>query len=249
MPAVSVVIPVLNEAGNISPLVNEITESLSALADFEIICVDDGSTDETPNVLAELKKTVPELRFIRHQKRAGQSAAVWTGVNAASFPLIVTLDGDGQNVPANIPDLLHLYLRASAPDGKLLVAGWRKGRKDSWRKRMSSKIANIVRSAMLDDETPDTGCGLKVFRRLDYLSFPAFSHMHRFLPALMIRSGGRVISASVAHRPRQEGISNYGVFDRLWVGISDLFGVAWLKRRRFSVEIETTTSVDQEPIE
>ena len=180
LPAVSVVIPVLNEAGNISPLVKEITESLSALADFEIICVDDGSTDETPNVLAELKKTVPELRCIRHQKRAGQSAAISTGVGAASFPLIVTLDGDGQNVPANIPDLLHLYLLNSAPDGKLMVAGWRTGRRDSWSKKVASKIANGVRSAMLGDKTPDTGCGLKVFRRADYLSFSAFNHMHRF---------------------------------------------------------------------
>ena len=249
LPAVSVVVPVLNEAGNILPLVNEIIEALSALEDFEIIYVDDGSTDETPNLLADLTKTVSELHFIRHQKRAGQSAAIWTGVGAASFPLIATLDGDGQNVPANIPDLIHLYLRDSAPDGKLMVAGWRTGRRDSWSKKVASKIANGVRSAMLGDNTPDTGCGLKVFRRADYLSFPTFNHMHRFLPALMIRTGGRVISADVAHRPRQQGVSNYGVFDRLWVGISDLFGVAWLTRRTLSIQTEKITSGSQEPVE
>ena len=152
-------------------------------------------------------------------------------------------------MPANIPDLIHLYLRDSAPDGKLMVAGWRTGRRDSWSKKVASKIANGVRSAMLGDNTPDTGCGLKVFRRADYLSFPAFNHMHRFLPALMIRTGGRVISADVAHRPRQQGVSNYGVFDRLWVGISDLFGVAWLTRRALSIETEKITSGSQEPVE
>jgi len=248
LPAVSVVVPVLNEADNISPLFQEIIDALTTVADFEIIYVDDGSTDATPQVLAELEKNASKLRSLRHQKRAGQSAAVRTGVNAASFPLIATLDGDGQNVPADIPKLLQLYLRDSSPDGKLLVAGWRKGRKDSWSKRMVSKIANGVRSAMLSDETPDTGCGLKVFRREDYLAFPAFNHMHRFLPALMLRAGGRVLSANVAHRPRQQGVSNYGVFDRLWVGISDLFGVAWLTRRTLNVEIETMTSVDQDSV-
>ena len=248
LPAVSVVVPVLNEAENILPLVQEITDALTGVEDFEIIYVDDGSTDATRQVLAELAKTISELRFLRHQKRAGQSAAVRSGVEAATFPLIATLDGDGQNVPADIPDLLHLYLRDAAPDGKLLVAGWRKGRKDSWSKRMASKIANGVRSAMLGDQTPDTGCGLKVFRRVDYLAFPAFNHMHRFLPALMLRAGGRVLSANVAHRPRQQGVSNYGVFDRLWVGINDLFGVAWLIRRTLSVEIETMTAADQKSV-
>ena len=241
--------PVLNEADNISPLVQEITDALTTVTDFEIIYVDDGSSDATPQVLAKLAKTVSKMRSLRHQKRAGQSAAVRTGVNAASFPLIATLDGDGQNVPADIPELLQLYLRNSSPDGKLLVAGWRKRRKDAWSKRMVSKIANGVRSAILDDETPDTGCGLKVFRREDYLAFPAFDHMHRFLPALMLRAGGRVLSTNVAHRPRQQGVSNYGVFDRLWVGISDLFGVAWLTRRALSIETEKITSGGQEPVE
>ena len=245
-PAVSVVVPVLNEAENISFLVQEIADALAHIAEFEIIFVDDGSTDATPQVLSDLRLSVASLRFLRHKKPSGQSAAVHTGVRAASFQLIATLDGDGQNVPADIPELLHHYLLHSGPDGKLLVAGWRKGRKDKLTKRIASKIANSIRSTVLGDKTPDTGCGLKVFRRDDYLSFPAFNHMHRFLPALMIRSGGRVLSAEVSHRPRQQGVSNYGILDRLWFGVSDLFGVAWLTRRSVNVVIETEKSSEQD---
>jgi len=238
LPAVSVVVPVLNEAENITPLVQEIMAALQEITVFKVIYVDDGSTDTTPDVLRDLAATIPGFHYVRHRSRAGQSAAVRTGVLTADTPLIATLDGDGQNVPSDIPKLLETYAAEAGDDGRLMIAGWRKGRKDTWTKRMSSKIANGVRSSLLGDQTPDTGCGLKIFRREDFLAFPAFNHMHRFLPALMMRHGGRVISVEVAHRPRQQGTSNYGVFDRLWVGISDLFGVAWLKRRTMKVDLE-----------
>ncbi len=244
LPAVSVIVPVLNEAENISPLVQEITYALRGVAEYEIVYVDDGSTDSTPDLLAALEGTISGFRFVRHRHRAGQSVAVRSGVQAASMPLIATLDGDGQNVPGDIPKLLETYRTEAGAGGKLMVAGWRKGRKDTWTKRISSKIANGIRSTLLGDKTPDTGCGLKVFCREDFLTFPAFNHMHRFLPALMLRDGGRVISVEVAHRPRQQGTSNYGVFDRLWVGISDLFGVAWLKRRAITVELEESGTDD-----
>ncbi len=233
LPGVSIVVPVRNEAGNIAPLIAEIRAALAASAawgPFEIVYVDDGSDDATPDALKGETETCPELVIVTHGSPAGQSAAIRTGIKSARAPLIVTLDGDGQNDPGDIPALLAAY--AEAPDhAHLMIAGHRARRQDSWLKRVSSRIANWVRSGLLGDGAPDTGCGLKVFPRRAFLDMPAFDHMHRFLPALMIRSGGRVVSMAVNHRPRERGVSNYGVLDRLFVGITDLCGVIWLKRR------------------
>jgi len=193
-----------------------------------VIFVDDGSTDATAERLAALRKGCPQLRVLRHEKNAGQSAALVSGLLAAQAPWVATLDGDGQNDPADIP---ALYTIAQADDSLWLVGGWRQQRCDSGIKRLSSRIANGVRAALLGDATPDTGCGLKLLRREDCLQLPRFDHMHRFLPALVLRAGGGVRSVPVNHRPRERGVSKYGVFNRLWVGIVDLFGVMWLRRR------------------
>jgi dolichol-phosphate mannosyltransferase len=223
----SVVVPVRNEEDNIAPLIVEIRAALDGVVDYEIVYVNDGSTDSTPQRLAEIKKTCPQLRIIRHLKSCGQSTAVRSGVQAAKGDWIATLDGDGQNDPADIPRLI-----AALEPGVELVGGNRRhARRDTWIKRISSVIANGVRSRMLRDSTPDTGCGLKLFSREVFLDLPYFDHMHRFLPALVIRHGGRVVSVPANHRPRERGVSNYGTLDRLMVGIVDLFGVMWLQRR------------------
>ncbi|HWI26287.1 MAG TPA: glycosyltransferase family 2 protein [Stellaceae bacterium] len=232
----SVVIPVRNEAPNVAPLVAEIRAALEGICDYEIVYVDDGSSDETAAAVRALAAGFPRLRLLRHRQSAGQSAAIRTGVRAARGPWIATLDGDGQNDPADIPRLWQMA-RGAAADEKLLIAGWRQRRQDSGTKRLSSRIANRVRGALLGDGTPDTGCGLKIFRRALFLDLPFFDHCHRFLPALVKREGGRTISVAVNHRPRQRGVSNYGTLDRLFVGISDLMGVKWLMRRAKLPEI------------
>ncbi len=226
----SVVIPVKNEVENIAPLVTEITAALDGLAAYEVIYVDDGSSDRTAAEIMRLAAEVPQLRLLRHARGCGQSAAILTGVEAARGIWIATLDGDGQNDPADIPRLWHLA-RSAPASAPLLVAGYRQRRRDSWSKRGASRIANAVRARLLGDATPDTGCGLKLFPRALFLDLPAFDHMHRFLPALVLRAGGTVRSVPVNHRPRRGGVSKYGVFDRLGVGIVDLFGVWWLQRR------------------
>jgi dolichol-phosphate mannosyltransferase len=223
----SVVVPVRNEQDNLSPLINEIRAALQGVVDFEIVYVNDGSTDNTAQNLAEIANTCPQLRVIHHRTSCGQSTAVRTGVKAASGDWIATLDGDGQNDPADIPKLMA----AAGQDVELVGGNRRHARKDTFIKRVSSVIANTVRSWMLGDSTPDTGCGLKLIRREVFLDLPYFDHMHRFLPALVIRRGGRVVSVPVNHRPRERGVSNYGTLDRLLVGIVDLFGVMWLQRR------------------
>jgi dolichol-phosphate mannosyltransferase len=222
----SVVVPVRNEAENILPLVAEIE---TALADVphEVVYVDDGSDDATPARLAEARARYG-VRVVRHRFSCGQSAAVCTGVRAARGGWIATLDGDGQNDPADIPAMLRA---AQAQQGPALIAGHRTRRRDSRIKRVSSRIANRVRARLLGDATPDTGCGLKVFSRALFLQLPHFDHMHRFLPALVLRAGGRTVSLPVGHRPRTRGRSNYGTLDRLAVGIVDLFGVWWLQKR------------------
>lgn len=227
----SIVIPVRNEAGNIAPLVAEIVAALDpAGVDYEIVYVNDGSTDATADEITRLQTTNKRLRLVSHAKSCGQSAAVRTGVRAALAPWIATLDGDGQNDPADIPSLWQIVKAAPAAP-PLLIAGHRAQRRDTWSKRRASKIANAIRRAMLHDDTPDTGCGLKLFPRALFLDLPYFDHMHRFLPALALREGGVVRSLPVNHRPRKRGASKYGVLDRLWVGIADLFGVMWLCRR------------------
>lgn len=235
-PELSVVVPVMNEADNIAPLVREIVAALSGKVSFEIVYVDDGSSDDSFARLRALASDVPMLRAVRHAERRGQSAAIHTGVKAARGWLIATLDGDGQNDPADIPALLQRY-RAHESSVPLMLAGQRMRRRDSWIKRVSSRIANAVRAGKLGDRTPDTGCGLKLFPRDVFLSFPAFDHMHRFLPALMLRAGGTVESVPVNHRPRAQGASKYGTWDRLVVGIADLRGVAWLMKRRLAADV------------
>ena len=225
----SVVIPVRNEAENILPLLAEIHAALEG--EFEVVYVDDGSSDATPARLSEAQKLYPRLRVLVHAESCGQSAALMTGFRAARGEWIATLDGDGQNDPADIPKLLAARDGAGRPANLQLVVGYRKKRQDTWLKRFSSRVANGVRSRLLGDATPDTGCGLKLILRLAALDLPVFDHMHRFLPALIQRNGGATLSVEVNHRPRTRGTSNYGMFDRLWVGIVDLFGVMWLQRR------------------
>ncbi|WP_027285323.1 glycosyltransferase family 2 protein [Rubritepida flocculans] len=225
-PRVSVVIPVRNEAENIGPLIGEIEAALAGVA-HEILCVDDGSTDATPAILAEAARAAP-LRVLRHRQGCGQSAAVITGVKAARGEWIATLDGDGQNDPADIPALLAVAAREGP---RVLVAGHRVTRRDGAVKRLTSRLANRIRARLLRDATPDSGCGLKVFPRALFLEMPHFDHMHRFLPALALRAGARVVSVPVNHRPRRHGRSNYGTFDRLAVSVLDVLGVAWLQRR------------------
>jgi dolichol-phosphate mannosyltransferase len=230
-PVISVVVPVHNEAPNIPPLIAAIGAALGGI-DHEIIYVDDGSSDATPAVLAEIAAGLPTLVRVRHRTSCGQSAAVITGIKAARGGFIATLDGDGQNDPADIPAMLDAALNAEASGPKpVLIAGHRVTRRDSEAKRWASKIANGVRGRLLRDGTPDTGCGLKLFRRQAFLELPHFDHIHRFLPALFIRAGGHVVSVPVRHHPRAHGASHYGTWGRLKVGIVDLFGVAWLQRR------------------
>ncbi|MCL6712751.1 glycosyltransferase family 2 protein [Pseudomonas sp. R2.Fl] len=228
-PALSVVVPVFNERDNVTPLIDEIIAALRGRIDFEIVYVDDHSRDDTLAVLQGLKARVPELRVLQHVQQSGQSTAIRTGVKAARGAWIATLDGDGQNDPADIPKLL------AARDGgeaqTRLYAGWRVNRQDSGSKRWASKWANAIRSRMLRDETPDTGCGIKLFEREAFLDLPYFDHMHRYLPALMQRAGWKTISVPVNHRHRTAGVSKYNNLNRALVGISDLRGVAWLIKR------------------
>jgi dolichol-phosphate mannosyltransferase len=229
---ISIVVPVHNEAGNILPLIEEIEKAMTQAEAYEIIYVDDGSRDRTEAELKEAMQQYKALRVIRHRQSCGQSTAVHTGVKAAVHPWIATLDGDGQNDPADIPRLYKTWLEKSSTLANLwMVAGWRNKRYDSKWRLFSSKFANTIRSSLLGDNTPDSACGLKVFARDKFLELPYFDHMHRFLPALVIRAGGSVISESVNHRPRGAGVSNYGTLDRLWAGITDILGVIWLQTR------------------
>jgi dolichol-phosphate mannosyltransferase len=222
----SVVVPVHNEADNVAPLIAEIAAALDGRLDYEIVYVDDGSLDGTAAALAATKATCGRLRVVRHRERCGQSAAILTGVKAARAPWVATLDGDGQNDPADIPTLWALRR-----DEPVMIAGERTKRRDPWSKRVVSRWANRIRGGLLRDRTRDTGCGLKLFPRALFLELPYFDHMHRFLGALMIRQGAAVVAVPVNHRPRLKGASKYGFWDRLWVGITDMLGVMWLQRR------------------
>ena len=232
-PAVSVVVPVRNEAGNIAPLVAEIAKALAEQWPFEVVYVNDGSSDGTDAELKQLMTQQAWLRCVRHKQSCGQSAAVRTGVAAARAPVVVTLDGDGQNDPAFIPALIRALDAGDAKGPCIgLVAGQRVGRKASGFKKLQSRIANTVRGVVLRDGTRDTGCGLKAFRRDVFLSLPYFDGLHRFLPALVRREGYGIAYVDVVDRPRAHGVSNYGMWDRLWIGILDLAGVWWLIRRK-----------------
>lgn len=235
---ISVVVPVRNEQDNIEPLLEELSAVLSDAGEHELIYVDDGSTDGTLAKLKSLRQRFPSLRILHHRHSCGQSAAIVSGVRAGRGRWIVTLDGDGQNDPADIPRLLETIENTDPNERLWMVVGHRKKRRDTGWRRFSSRVANGVRSRLLGDETPDTGCGLKVFSREKFLMLPYFDHMHRFLPALMRRAGGRVLSLEVNHRPRTRGTSNYGTLDRLWAGIVDLLGVMWLQKRSHVPEIE-----------
>jgi dolichol-phosphate mannosyltransferase len=225
-----VVVPVCNEAENIEPLAREIEAAMRGRA-YEMIFVDDGSTDDTAVNLLRLKPSLPALRVLRHSFRSGQSAAVASGVRNARAPWIATLDGDGQNDPADIPKLIAARDLPGNRSVHLVMGNRSASRKDTAYRRLQSRIANGVRSGLLGDGTPDTGCGIKIFVRDTFLDLPRFDHMHRFLPALFQRQGTRVISVPVSHRERTRGTSKYGMLNRLWVGIIDIMGVIWLRRR------------------
>jgi dolichol-phosphate mannosyltransferase len=239
MPEISIVVPVRNEAGNIAPLVEEIARALAG-RDFEIVYVNDGSSDGTEAELQALAAKHPFLRQVKHARSCGQSAAITTGVGAARAPLVATLDGDGQNDPAFLSALIEPLARAEVG----LVAGQRVGRKATAFKKFQSRIANGVRGAILRDGTRDTGCGLKAFRRDLFLRLPYFDGLHRFLPALVRRENYEIAYVDVIDRDRRHGVSNYGMWDRLWVGILDLMGVWWLTRRRKNVPQVSEVSKD-----
>ena len=228
-PSLSVVIPAYNEAGNLPVLVDEVIAALRGRVDFELIVVDDHSTDDTLAVLQAAKARHPELRVLSHATQSGQSTGLRTGIRAARAPWIATLDGDGQNDPADLPKLLAA--RDAGPADVKLYAGWRVNRQDTGSKKWASKWANGIRSRLLRDATPDTGCGTKLFERAAFLDLPWFDHMHRYLPALMQRAGWRTVSVPVNHRPRGAGQSKYTNLGRALVGIRDLIGVAWLIKR------------------
>jgi glycosyltransferase involved in cell wall biosynthesis len=229
-PAVSVVVPVRNEAGNVAPLVAEIAAALEGRWRYEVVYVNDGSSDGTEAELRLLKAQHPWLRSLRHAQSCGQSAALRSGVAAARAPIVVTLDGDGQNDPAFLPQLIEAFQSGAPRVG--LVAGQRVGRKATGFKKFQSRVANGVRGAILRDGTRDTGCGLKAFQRDMFMSLPYFDGLHRFLPALVKRERYEIGYVDVVDRPRLHGVSNYGFWDRLWIGVLDLFGVWWLIRRR-----------------
>lgn len=227
---ISVVVPVHNETDNVDALIAEIHQALNQQEAYEMIFVDDGSTDDTADKLVQAMSNYPALRVLKHQRSCGQSRAVHSGVTAAQYPWIATLDGDGQNDPADIPNLVAAFEKQNNPQ-LWMLAGFRHQRNDTGWRRFSSKFANSIRQAILHDATPDTGCGLKLFRRDKFLALPYFDHIHRFLPALVQMAGGEVISVKVNHRSRHFGQSKYGTLDRLMVGIVDILGVVWLKKR------------------
>jgi dolichol-phosphate mannosyltransferase len=229
LPGLSVVVPVRNEAENIAALIAEIEAAVRERFDCEILYINDGSTDASRTVLETLQRTCPTLRVFTHQESCGQSTAVITGVRQATKDWIAVLDGDGQNDPADIP-LLWEWVQAQ-PSTRCMAIGHRTNRQDAGNRKSASRFANTLRRAMLKDDTPDSGCGLKLLSRALFLELPYFNHMHRFMPALVLRAGGTVRSIPVHHRPRTAGVSNYNNLQRALVGIADLFGVWWLQKR------------------
>ena len=241
VPELSIVIPVFNEADAIVGLLREIHAALTERVRFEVVVVDDGSTDQTLAVLRAHRAESAVLRIVGHETNAGQSTALQTGIGVARAVWVATLDGDGQNDPA---DILTLTTAAEKKPALKLICGNRQRRHDSWLRRFASRVANSVRAGVLGDATPDTGCGLKLIHRETFLQLPGFDNMHRFLPALFQQAGHQTISVPVNHRERSHGESKYGIHDRLWVGIVDLFGVVWLGRRNRTVAFEEITKND-----
>ena len=235
----SVVVPVFNETENIAPLVAEIAALQGRVPLQEIIYVNDGSTDGTLDELKRVQAMQPLLRVITQYPRSGQSAATWTGVAAATQPICVTLDGDGQNDPEGMVEMFRVFMDQAQRTPRVMVAGQRAKREDNFVRIISSRVANKVRASLLKDGVRDTGCALKMFRRDDYLSLPYFNHRHRFLAALMIRNGVAVALSPVKHRPRTAGTSKYGVWNRVWVGIVDILGVRWLQSRAMTHNLMT----------
>jgi len=231
---VSIIIPVYNELDNVEPLYNEIAQALSGeVFDFEVIYVDDGSNDGTREKLTNLSRQHEQLVVVKHAGNYGQSAGLVSGARVAQYPWLVTLDGDGQNDPADIPKLFD----AIANNEEAVVLGNRKKRDDNALRKLSSRVGNGIRRSLLHDDCPDTGCSLKLFPRRAFLQLPHFNHLHRYLPALFKRSGFKIINVPVNHRPRLHGVSKYGVMNRLFVGIHDLIGVRWLMKRPCQAEI------------
>ncbi len=225
----SIVIPVFNEEGNILKLLEEVQSSFTNMKEknYEILCIDDHSTDNTLKTLLNAKLAIKHLRILQHQHRSGQSAALRTGFLNSHGTLIITLDGDGQNNPADIPNLINTYKRDKTP----LICGIRIKRQDSMIKKISSRVANTIRSAILNDGIKDTGCGLKLFEKELILKIPFFNHFHRYIPALVKREGYSYSTVPVSHRHRSKGSSKYGTLDRLTAGIIDLLGMLWLRLR------------------
>lgn len=244
--AISVVVPVHDEADNVATLAEEVGRVLAPRGRYEVIFVDDASRDDTAARVAALSRCDPAVRLLRHAGCRGQSTAVWNGVAAARYARVVILDGDLQNDPADIPRLLEA--RAADPGRVGLVIGHRRCRQDSMVRRISSRVANGVRRRILHDDTPDTGCGLKLIDRALFLQLPYFDHMHRFMPALVRQLGWHVASVPVSHRPRVSGRSKYGIGNRLWVGLVDLFGVWWLGRRNRRIEWREEAVREENPV-
>lgn len=230
-PALSLVVPVFDEAGNVAPLMDEISAALAGHGPFEVIAVDDGSSDGTAAELAAARRDYPWLRVLHHDRRRGKSAALVTGAEAARAPVVATLDGDGQNDPRDVARLLAAYRDAAGAGRVGLVAGARRRRHDPVLRRLSSRIANAVRRRALRDDSPDTACGLKLLPRAVFLALPRFEGMHRFIPALVRARGLQALTVEVDHRPRRAGRPKYGVHNRLWVGLLDMLMVYWLVRR------------------
>lgn len=243
---ISVVIPAHNEADNLPQLLNEIRTSLARMESYEVVVVDDGSSDNTPAMLDKIQADFPQLRIVRHAASCGQSTALMTGVDAATGDIIATLDGDGQNDPADIPGMVDLLMQSRQTEDVRMIAGMRAKRLDSRWRLISSKIANGVRSRILKDGTPDSGCGIKVFLKQAFCIMPRFNHMHRFMPALVVRGGGKVVSYPVNHRVRAHGKSHYDTLRRLMVGIVDIMGVAWLLRRNKLAVVERMDAIYDE---
>ena len=225
---ISIVIPIYNEQDNIIQIIKEVRASLEKKINYEIIIVDDGSDDNTYEVVNKINKINKNINIISHKKNYGQSIGLRTGIKEANSEYIVTLDGDGQNDPR---DILKLIKSFDTKVSFMMVIGNRVNRIDSIAKKVASRLAFQIRKLLLKDTTPDTGCAIKVFRKRDFLQLPFFNHIHRFLPFLFNTFGGKIISVPVNHRPRSSGISKYSNFQRFLVGINDLYGVIWLRKR------------------